>query len=142
MRRSRRLTRLVRWLFAAVLVLSAGLGVANLAGNFAIRAGILSVMVNDGTCRIGVLDGELFPYGWECEMVPRDTYITYYGHIFFITPLWLLWLVALLATIWMWRRDRARPPGHCVRCGYDLTGNVSGRCPECGTAFKREEKEA
>ncbi len=20
----------------------------------------------------------------------------------------------------------------CERCGYDLTGNVSGRCPECG----------
>jgi len=25
------------------------------------------------------------------------------------------------------------PPGHCVRCGYNLTGNVSGVCPECGT---------
>jgi hypothetical protein len=24
--------------------------------------------------------------------------------------------------------------GHC-RCGYDLTGNVSGRCPECGRAL-------
>ena len=23
-------------------------------------------------------------------------------------------------------------PGHCRACGYDLTGNVSGRCPECG----------
>ena len=22
----------------------------------------------------------------------------------------------------------------CVPCGYDLTGNVSGRCPECGVA--------
>lgn len=25
------------------------------------------------------------------------------------------------------------PPGHCWKCGYDLTGNVSGVCPECGT---------
>ncbi len=24
------------------------------------------------------------------------------------------------------------PPGHCQKCGYDLTGNVSGVCPECG----------
>ncbi len=24
--------------------------------------------------------------------------------------------------------------GCCCRCGYDLTGNVSGVCPECGTA--------
>lgn len=23
----------------------------------------------------------------------------------------------------------------CMHCGYDLTGNVSGRCPECGTAI-------
>jgi hypothetical protein len=22
--------------------------------------------------------------------------------------------------------------GQCVQCGYDLTGNVSGVCPECG----------
>jgi hypothetical protein len=21
----------------------------------------------------------------------------------------------------------------CSNCGYDLTGNTSGRCPECGT---------
>ncbi len=23
---------------------------------------------------------------------------------------------------------------HCVACGQDLRGNVSGACPECGTA--------
>jgi hypothetical protein len=22
--------------------------------------------------------------------------------------------------------------GRCLHCGYDLTGNVSGKCPECG----------
>ena len=22
--------------------------------------------------------------------------------------------------------------GGCIHCGYNLTGNVSGRCPECG----------
>jgi rubrerythrin len=24
--------------------------------------------------------------------------------------------------------------GQCRKCGYDLTGNVSGVCPECGEA--------
>ena len=27
---------------------------------------------------------------------------------------------------------RSYPPGSCGKCGYDLTGNVSGVCPECG----------
>ena len=30
-------------------------------------------------------------------------------------------------------------PNLCRQCGYDLTGNVSGRCPECGTAIARGE---
>ena len=24
-------------------------------------------------------------------------------------------------------------PDHCRTCGYDLTANASGRCPECGS---------
>ena len=28
------------------------------------------------------------------------------------------------------------PAGHCRECGYDLTGNVSGVCPECGTKIE------
>lgn len=29
------------------------------------------------------------------------------------------------------------PPGCCVKCGYDLKGNVSGVCPECGKKMQR-----
>ncbi len=32
------------------------------------------------------------------------------------------------------RRWRRRRRGCCTKCGYDLTGNTSGRCPECGKA--------
>ena len=32
-----------------------------------------------------------------------------------------------------WRRRRK---GFCQKCGYDLTGNESGTCPECGTEVK------
>ena len=38
----------------------------------------------------------------------------------------------LLVTYILWRRDRRYPEGHCQGCGYDLTGNVSGVCSECG----------
>jgi hypothetical protein len=30
-------------------------------------------------------------------------------------------------------RSRGRNPGRCPNCGYNLTGNASGVCPECGT---------
>jgi hypothetical protein len=48
-------------------------------------------------------------------------------------PLWPPLVVLLVPTLWLWHRDRRIPPGHCRKCGYNLTGNVSGRCPECGT---------
>jgi len=44
-------------------------------------------------------------------------------------------LFAIVSTI-LWRRDRYIPPGHCVRCGYNLTGNTSGVCPECGSVIR------
>lgn len=31
-----------------------------------------------------------------------------------------------------YRRFRRRRNGQCIHCGYDLAGNVSGVCPECG----------
>ena len=32
------------------------------------------------------------------------------------------------------RRRRRKKRGLCAKCGYDLTGNVSEVCPECGCA--------
>jgi hypothetical protein len=49
-------------------------------------------------------------------------------------PLGLIWALAarwLTAPYW---RARYRRQGSCADCGYDLRGNLSGRCPECGTA--------
>ena len=52
----------------------------------------------------------------------------------FVAPFWLLFLLFLTVTWFLfWRDLRSIPTGHCQACGYNLTGNVSGRCPECGS---------
>lgn len=45
-------------------------------------------------------------------------------------PVGLVAVVFQLITAWR-MGDRVKC-GHCSGCGYDLTGNASGRCPECG----------
>jgi hypothetical protein len=43
-------------------------------------------------------------------------------------------LAATAAGLTLWgARHREATAGTCAACGYDLTGNVSGVCPECGT---------
>ncbi len=53
------------------------------------------------------------------------------GYFMFV-PLWMPFLILLVPTLLLWWREGKPRQGHCRRCGYDLTGNVSGRCPECG----------
>jgi hypothetical protein len=57
-------------------------------------------------------------------------------------PMWVpvSALLALLAITRLIRRRR-RTPLCCSKCGYNLTGNISGRCPECGCATKSLGKE-
>ena len=66
----------------------------------------------------------------------------------------LMWLAgtAFVATSFVTRFTFPRiwdDPGLCRRCGYDLTGNTSGACPECGlglidelSPLKRLERKA
>jgi hypothetical protein len=42
---------------------------------------------------------------------------------------------ALASIAGLLRCRRRRRRNLCTGCGYNLTGNVSGRCPECGTAI-------
>lgn len=55
----------------------------------------------------------------------------------FFVPWWFLALASALfpaAALFKWVRRRAKAgSGGCPACGYDLTGNASGVCPECGT---------
>ncbi len=46
--------------------------------------------------------------------------------------IWVPFVAIAIPTALLWWLDRRRlSPGHCQKCGYNLTGNVSGRCPEC-----------
>ncbi|NOX57426.1 MAG: hypothetical protein GXP29_01025 [Planctomycetes bacterium] len=55
-------------------------------------------------------------------------------------PMWMFLLPTALATAWFWWSDRRYRSG-CVDCGYNLTGNVSGACPECGTPIDQKQRD-
>ena len=83
-----------------------------------------------------VMLSKLHPVPEYCWPRPAYHSIGAYQHELII-PLWLPMLVLLIPALWMWWMDRVSiEPGHCERCGYDLTGNVSGRCPECGDVVR------
>lgn len=42
-----------------------------------------------------------------------------------------------LLTLARFLRRKRRGPNDCTNCGYDLTGNVAGRCSECGAEVER-----
>jgi len=52
--------------------------------------------------------------------------------ILWCIPLWIPFVLVAIPTLWLWVRDRRPPTGYCQNCGYNLTGNESGKCPECG----------
>ncbi len=72
-------------------------------------------------------------YRWLPEVSARDPYGPPRYRFWLYVPLWVPLVVAAVLTLLAWRWKRRTPPGTCRSCGYDLTGNVSGRCPECGT---------
>ncbi len=59
-----------------------------------------------------------------------------YDAVFVMFPHWFPALIfAITPAVWLikWRKRRKLAmAGNCPACGYDLTGNESGVCPECG----------
>jgi hypothetical protein len=81
-----------------------------------------------------IVESEHFPRAW-LSVLPNihETYTLGARGYYVVVPLWLPFLLLLVPTVLLWQRDRrTRRPGHCRRCDYDLTGNTTGRCPECG----------
>jgi hypothetical protein len=101
-----------------------------LAGGFAVLHAAAVVAAGEIWTRVY----HLFPYP-----TPEDRFFdasTYgFDFLFGTAPFWgWLW-----ARLWVRFRNRlffAQAAPHCRVCGYNLTGNISGRCPECGTAIE------
>ncbi|MBN2562525.1 MAG: hypothetical protein JXQ75_16495 [Phycisphaerae bacterium] len=59
----------------------------------------------------------------------------------FIMPFWPLFAITAIPTAFLiWRQRRQIPLGCCQKCGYNLTGNTSGICPECGTHILKDNE--
>lgn len=50
-----------------------------------------------------------------------------------VVPIAALFALALSACAALIPYKRPIAVGRCLECGYNLTGNISGKCPECGT---------
>lgn len=48
----------------------------------------------------------------------------------------LMGLKGMAGALLIWRAERKRRDHDCESCGYDLTGNISGICPECGERIR------
>jgi hypothetical protein len=76
-------------------------------------------------------------YGIELPVFRNDREPTETS-LFLKIPILMILPVFAVPTVFAWYRDHRRDLAeHCVGCGYNLTGNVSGVCPECGTPLDR-----
>jgi len=79
---------------------------------------------------------------WGWRILPSQIPLAYWqwipsiryrgGQVVIWVPLWVPFLCIAIPTAYIFYCDRRIPPHCCPSCGYDLRGNVSGVCPECG----------
>ncbi len=84
-----------------------------------------------------------FKGSWRADGSEGLTHVgTHWSVDFPFLPLVLLFaLPSVISAILAWRRRIAMSRmGRCTACGYNLTANVSGVCPECGLAVAPNHK--
>ena len=97
-------------------------------------AWFVSVVLSIAISEVGLLASTKF--GWH-EVSMWD------GVIRWITvPSWAVPITFVTGVfVRLATRQQHHPAGQCRKCGYCLTGNVSGTCPECGTPCSRQSAE-
>jgi hypothetical protein len=139
------------WAAIAVSVLLVavwGLSIEMWAGTLPSRNEEYGVIIDNGACSVRCYDQS--DWRWRCDLdarqwwfqrkSPRDRrsagfhfpLARNFGNTYvLVLPLWMPVLVSTSAAVFFWRFGGRVRDGKCKKCGYDLTGNVSGRCPEC-----------
>jgi len=102
-----------------------------------LERGALEVRIRDR--QVGTLPGFEFYPVWEELRYLRLKPSVYSNdwNTAYVVPLWPLLLAQYFRTlrcIRMARQFGSAPAYSCAHCAYDLTGNISGACPECGRA--------
>jgi hypothetical protein len=69
------------------------------------------------------------------SVIPDQQTLVFLAILAAIASAVAMFTYALLVNTTTRKLSRFRWP-HCTRCGYDRTGNVSGRCPECPEPIK------
>ncbi len=121
----------VVWRKWHVAVLPGGVRVGDVRFDFAMRVPkepaypVLDVMYLPGLTwsRFAALNPRAAHFFWR----PQWHWI----FVPFSVPITLLVVARLLLVFW--RKTPRETTPLCGRCSYDLTGNLSGVCPECGT---------
>ncbi len=152
-RRPSRFRRVAKWMALAACVVIVATWVADLRWTARLRTEHMCVEVLDGCCWIV----HNRPRAWdEARWSSRRAYSSFReslglclpevsvggAYTYVGVPLWLLFALVVVPTVVLWHRDRRRiGPGHCRRCGYNLTGADHEKCPECGTGVAAEARE-
>jgi hypothetical protein len=136
--------RPAKWISIGICVLMLFVWCLTLRWEYGYAVGPYHVAIGGGSLNIGNLSfhafpprplrGEFMPDMHAAHEVQWRSYTWRSGAIWHSRyPLWFSWPILFYVTLLLWLLDRRPQPGRCSSCGYDLTGNTSGVCPECGT---------
>ena len=77
-------------------------------------------------------------FGWDWDRLLFDTnaFLSFRASQLGIPHWFPAFIFTILPTIWLfkWNKRRKLGPNACPSCDYDLTGNETGVCPECGAS--------
>lgn len=123
-------------LSAAAWIIAAGLAVAGPALPASRMFGPDPVRIASAASAAGIINVAVAGH-----LTDPAAYRFLSGWLPFLATLYALVVGVVFAAVKEWfdprpvlrRFVRIGRPGHCHACDYDLRGNASGRCPECGT---------